>query len=451
MIASALAAIGFVYKNGALMVAGTAVWLVFFAVLLMVAIPAMDKRLQKYRRSLRNTARTIVISLIVLGLALAVFVAFIGLESFFSEEPESQLSQLLISLDNVYGYNDATSLTHQATENLLDGKNPYSEANIISAMVDYNGAIDKITPLRADRFADVFPYPDVEQLEAFWEEVRQNPGQIPAEVESKFNYPAGSFLIPAPFVALGINDFRIIYIILLIPVLAYVVIRVRPGFRVHLIFALLASLELWNSLAAGETGFIFFPFLFLGWILCRRNLWLSALFLAVAIAIKQLAWFVLPFYLILVFRTTGFRQMIMAGIIIVGVFLAANGAFIAQDPALWLDSVWAPITHEMFPLGVGIISLVTGGFVDIQSPLIFNIIEITIAVIAVIWYYFNCRRYPETGLILAVLPLFFAWRSLWGYFFYIDIIILASIMLGEYGAKADRETGEVAEALPEKA
>ena len=143
--------------------------------------------------------------------------------------------------------------------------------------------------------------------------------------------------------------------------------------------------------------------------------------------------------------------MVTAGVIIIGVFLAANGAFIAQDPGLWLSSVWAPITHDMFPLGVGIISLVSGGVVDIQSPLLFNILEIAIAVTAVIWYFFKCRRYPETGLILAVLPLFFAWRSLWGYFFYIDIIILASIMLGEYGAKADRETGEVAEALPEKA
>lgn len=427
------------------MVSGTVVWLVFFAILLVVAVPAIDRRFQKYRRGLQNAARTIITSLIVLGLVLAVFVAFIGLESFFSKEPESKLSQLLISLDNVYGYNDATSLTHQATDNLLAGENPYAEANIISAMIEHDGAIDKITPLRTGRFADVFPYPDMNQLEQFWEDVRQNPGQVPVEVESNFNYPAGSFLVPAPFVLIGINDFRIIYIILLIPVLAYVVIKVGSGIRWHLVFALLASLELWNALAAGETGFIYFPFLFLGWFLYRKNLWLSALFMAIAIATKQLAWFILPFYLILIFRTLGFRQMTTVLVIIIAVFLAANGAFIARDPGLWFSSVCAPITHNMFPLGVGIISLVSGGLVDIQSPLVFNILEIAIAAAAVIWYFFKCRRYPETGLILAVLPLFFAWRSLWGYFFYIDIIVLASIMLNEYGAKTNREV------LPEQA
>jgi hypothetical protein len=54
-------------------------------------------------------------------------------------------------------------------------------------------------------------------------------------------------------------------------------------------------------------------------------------------------------------------------------------------------------------------------------------------VLAIVWYYFNCRRYPDTALVLSVLPLFFAWRSLWGYFFYFDIIMLAAILINEYG------------------
>ena len=425
------------------MISGTVIWLVFFALLLAIAIPSVDRRLQNRLRCLRNTAKTIIIALAVLGVVLIVVVVFIGPESFFSQEPDSNLSQLLVSLDNVYGYNDATSLSHQATQNLLDGKNPYGEANIISAMINYHGAIDKITPLREGWFADIFPYPTVSQLEAFWKEVKLNPEQIPREVESKFNYPAGGFLLPAPFVLVGINDFRFIYLILLLPALAYVIYKVRSDLRIHLIFALVASLELWNSMAAGETGFLYFPFLFLGWILPKRNLWLSVLCMAIAIAIKQIAWFVLPFYLILIFRTIGLKQMATSLFIIIGFFLATNLAFIVMDPGLWFDSVVAPVTDNMFPLGVGIISIVTSGFVDIQSPLPFTIVELTIAALAVIWYFFKCNRYPQTGLILAVLPLFFAWRSLWGYFFYIDIIILAAIMLNEYGMESNDERGKV--------
>jgi hypothetical protein len=421
------------------MISGTAVWLVFFVLLLMIAVPATDQRLQNRLRCLKNTAKTILISLLVLGVALIIFIMIIGLESFFSKEPESKLSQLLISLENVYGYNDATALSHQATENLLDGKNPYAEANIISAIIDYNGEIDKITPLREGRFANVFPYPTADQLEQFWEDIRQNPDQIPVEIESKFNYPAGTFLLPVPFILIGISDLRIIFIILLLPVLAYVIYRVRDDLRLHLIFALIASLELWNSLAAGETGFLYFPFLFLGWILPKRNLWLSALFMAIAVAIKQVAWFVLPFYLVLIFRTIGLKQAATSLFIVIGVFLATNLPFIVMDPSLWFNSVVAPVTDNMFPLGVGIVSIVLGGFVDIQSPLPFAIIECVIAFVVLIWYFFKCSRYPQTGLILAVLPLFFAWRSLWGYFFYIDIIILTAIMLNEYGAATESE------------
>ena len=77
-----------------------------------------------------------------------------------------------------------------------------------------------------------------------------------------------------------------------------------------------------------------------------------------------------------------------------------------------------------------------GGVFEIQSPLIFSVLQIIVCVSALVWYFNNCLRYPNSGLLLAVLPLFFAWRSLWAYFFYIDIIILASVIINEYRFKA---------------
>ena len=52
------------------------------------------------------------------------------------------------------------------------------------------------------------------------------------------------------------------------------------------------------------------------------------------------------------------------------------------------------------------------------------------------WYWRNCRRYPHTGILLAVVPLFFAWRSSWWYFFGSDIILLAVIIIEDYGGDA---------------
>ncbi len=437
IVASALSAVGFVLASAAFSVSSTVVWLAFFAVLLMVASPDTDIYLKYRMRWLRPAAMTIIVIFCVVGLVLLVLALTIGLKNINSNKPEGEISRLMVSLDRVFGYNDATALSHQAAENLLDGKNPYAEANIVSAMIKFNGATDKLTPLREGRFADVFPYPTPDQLEQLWQEAAQDPTRVPPELETKLNYPAGCFLLAAPFIWLGVSDFRLIYLIFLVPALVYVIIKVPKDYRLFFIAALIASVELWNSLAAGETGFLYFPFLLLAWVLYRRNLWVSALFMALVVTTKQITWFFLPFYLIVILRTIGWRRMLGVVAIIIGVFIAANAWFFARDPALWLSSIFAPVTEKMFPLGVGVISLVTGGL-TVQSTLIFNIMEYCIFALSVIWYYFNCRRYPDTAPVLSVLPLFFAWRSLWGYFFYIDIIVLAAILINEYGARSNK-------------
>jgi uncharacterized membrane protein len=154
----------------------------------------------------------------------------------------------------------------------------------------------------------------------------------------------------------------------------------------------------------------------------------------VAVATKQVAWFFMPFYLILILRTMGVKKMLLALAAVAAVFMAANAPFIISDSHLWLTSLIAPMTDDLFPLGVGVISLVSGGVLDIQSSLVFSLLEVLVGGLAVIWYFRNCRRYPHSGPLLAIIPLFFAWRSLWPYFFYADIIILAAIIVDEYAA-----------------
>jgi hypothetical protein len=435
LIASALSGIGFVLNSPILLILGTIVWLVWFALLLLVAVPAADRFLKSHMRWLKPTAITIFIALFLTGLVELITISAIGFDSLDIDRLGEDISQVLTSLDDTFAYTDATALCHQATENFLDGNNPYAEANIVSAMTRFNIPIDKLTPLRQGGFAEVFPYPDTEQIAILQQEVAQNPEQIPPEFESKLGYPSGCFLLPAPFVLLGMSDLRLVYLIIFLPALAYVIWRAPPKMRLLLAAAIVISLELWNSLAAGETGLLLFPFLLLAWILLRRKLWLSALFMGLAVIIKQVAWFFIPFYLILIFRTEGTRRMLYSLAIIIGVFLVTNAPFMISDPALWATSILSPMSGNMFPLGVGIITIVTGGLVEIQSPLIFSILEFCTLGLAIVWYFRYCTRYPHTGPILAILPLFFAWRSLWPYFFYVDIIVLAAVIINEYGAR----------------
>ncbi|MBN1161874.1 MAG: DUF2029 domain-containing protein, partial [Dehalococcoidales bacterium] len=350
---------------------------------------------------------------------------------YLSSGADNDFARSLKELQYGFKYNDGAALTHQAAENLLDGKNPYGTGNIIEAFLEFEGSYERTTPLQVGRFADVFPYPTREQFKQIWDSAVHNPSPPPPELVSDVCYPAGSFLLVTPFIAAGINDIRFIYLIFVIAGLLYTVWQIPGRRRILFIGIALISLELWNGLAIGETGSLIFPFLLIAWIALGEKNWLSAIFMGLAVATKQTAWFFLPFYLILMWRTTQPKSTAAAIGIIAAVFFAFNAYFIIDGPSLWLLSITSPMTEPMFPLGVGFISLVTGGLIDLQTSLPFTIMEVLVLIGGVIWYYRNCKRYPEAGLLLSVLPLFFAWRSLWIYFFYITIIILARMLIKE--------------------
>jgi hypothetical protein len=447
LLASALSGVAFVKWSGPLFIAGTVVWIIWFGLLFLIARPQTDNKLASQKRHLKPSAITVLTVLLLVGSLEFAGVVTIGLNHVDVDIIGSQTGELLGALQHSFAYNDGTSLCHQAAQNLLDGQNPYATANIISANIEFNNPYDKTTPIRTGRFADAFPYPKMSNLKVLWDEAVKTPNIIPPEIESRLNYPAACFLVPAAFLYAGITDLRLIYLILIIPVILYVVYKAPIDKRFWLLGAFLVSLEIWNGIASGETGTLYFPFLLMAWVLLRRRLWLSALFMGIAVAIKQVPWFFMPFYLILIFRTYNFKNT--AGVlgIVAVIFIAFNLLFIIPDPKLWLDSVLTPMTANFFPLGVGIITLVTGGYLQIESPLIFSLLAILVGVIGVVWYWFNCWRYPHSGLILAVLPLFFAWRSLWPYFFYFDVILITAIILDEYANsirnKVDNRQAEI--------
>jgi hypothetical protein len=98
------------------------------------------------------------------------------------------------------------------------------------------------------------------------------------------------------------------------------------------------------------------------------------------------------------------------------------------------------MTDPLFPVGSGLIVLVTSGLTNIQSSLLFTVLEVIAFIAAAFWYFRNCVRFPAVGPVLALIPLFFAWRSLFSYFFYVDIIVLAYILVNE---KNNQEKSEI--------
>ena len=117
--------------------------------------------------------------------------------------------------------------------------------------------------------------------------------------------------------------------------------------------------------------------------------------------------------------------------VIAAIFVVTNLLFALGDLRLWFASITSPMTDLMFPNGMGLITLVASSLVKVRSSLPFTFLETVAFIAAIVWYFKYCRRYPQTGVILAVVPLFFAWRSIFPYFFYVDLIALAYIMANE--------------------
>jgi hypothetical protein len=431
LITSGISSSGFILNNSILLLLGFVFWIIWFVLIFTVLLPQTEQFLNQRLRQLKKGALIIFISLFLLGLGEGISVAVLFPRVIQDKNFPGDFRSLLSGLKEVYQYNDGTALSQQAAENLLKGENPYAHANIVQALLKYDGAYNRVTPLRIGVFSNDFPYPPDSELKQLWDKAIQTPSRVPPELENRVCYPAGSFLLPAPFIFLGITDIRIVYAIFVLGGLVYAVWVIPKQKRLLFVGAILISLDLWNSVAGGETGSLCFPLLLVAWLALNRNLWLSVICMGLAVTTKQTAWFFLPFYLILLFKTRGVKKLLIVLSVIAGVFFITNLPFILANPDLWLTSIASPMTDPMFPVGGGLTIFVTGGIINIQSPLPFSILEEITFIATIFWYFQYGKRYPQTGPILAIIPIFFAWRSLWSYFFYAAIISLAYIMVNE--------------------
>ena len=429
LIAAGLGGYGFTINSRPLLLIDTVIWALWFVLLFAIATPSTEKYLNHKYKWLRRGALIIFITLIISGIV-EVLAFFFIIPGYVQKHPDTGLGRALTQMQYGIQYTDSTALCQQAVENLLQGKNPYAHANIIQALIKYDASFDRVTPLHLGRFANVFPYPTEAQLRQLWNDAVKEPAKVPVELVSQVCYPAGSFLLPLPFIAVGINDIRWVYAIFAISGLAYATWRIPRRKRLLFIGAALISLALWNAIADGETGSIVFPLIIVAWLSLGENDWLSAIFMGLAVATKQTAWFLLPFYLILLWRKRGLKRMSISTGIIAVVFGAMNAYFFIQNPGLWVTSVLSPMIQPMFPIGGGIVTLTTSGLLNIQSQFPFAVLEALAFFASIIWYIRNCAKSPQTGPILAIVPFFFAWRSLWSYFFYMDLIVLAGILVG---------------------
>lgn len=329
--------------------------------------------------------------------------------------------------------NDGTTLDHYAAQQLLEGHNPYVTTTIIGAMRFLHQTDPaKTTPLHQGAFASVpvTSYPTKAQIAAAFAHEPASGPDAERDFEGHVSYPALAVLPLVPFVWAGFPSVVPFFALCLLALIVLIVLSAPPELRPWLGLLALADAPLLDATATGDLDVLYILLLFVAWRWWRKPL-LSAVFLGMACAAKQIAWFFLPFYAILVWRERGWREAAYRLAGAGAVFAALNLPFILNDAHAWLAGILTPEVDPMFPGGNGLIRLSLAGILPLAPGSVYSALEVAAIIACVAWYWRYGRRMPELGFVLAVLPLFFAWRSLTTYFYFVALPAFALLLARE--------------------
>ncbi len=344
------------------------------------------------------------------------------------------------SLDWTPYHNDAIALNECAARLVLQGRDPYTDLDVFACYGKLGIGPDRTTPLRRGAFADFAIYPSDEQMDQVWDQRATGIGAND-EFVSRPSYPALSFLLIAPAVALGL-DTNYLYVGCLLVAMALVIARAPRTLRGFFLTALLGAASLTAFTVAGSSDLLYALPLIVAW-MYRDRRW-AAIPFGIALATKQIAWFFAPFWIIAVITERGWRAAARDLGIAAGIFALTNLPFVVHDPEAWILGILTPAIEPMFARGAGLIFLFTNGGLPLLPSIAYTLEEAAAGIICLVIAWRTRRTSPELGAVLAIVPLFFAWRSLFSYFFLLPLFALAAIArmpLGELAFERARKLG----------
>src|SRR5437588_1093021 len=338
--------------------------------------------------------------------------------------------------------NDGTSLDTNAAVLLLEGRNPYTDSNMLDLARHFPIQPNWTTPLEKGQFANRLDYPTLVEFQTVLDTDLKS--GIAPEFESKVSYPALSFLTLVPFALF--KDYNVLpfYLLSYLLLVAIAWKLARPELRGWVLLLSMANVPMWASVEGGNLDIFYTLLIVLVW-LFRDSRWMSTVFLGLALASKQIAWFFIPFYIIMVWRHHGLKEMFYRLFIAGSIGLAINLPFILWNPQAWIAGILAPVADPMFPMGVGIINFSVTHLLPFFPKWVYSVLEGVAMLGSLVWYWRICKKFPEAAMLLAVLPLFFACRSLSSYFycsaFPLFVLMAARMPLGQTAAAKQKLQG----------
>ena len=367
-----------------------------------------------------------------------------------------------------YYVTDVIAFTDECARLTLAGHNPYtSPSGFVEALQRFPHVTP--SPLRGGAFGAGGDYPSRSMVAAVERRYLASPGSVPGAFDARTltSYPALSFLLYLPLVWLGAPDILLLNLLVFVALVAWIVWRAPRGERWWTALALSAALPLLVISLIADTEVVALALLLIAW-RARQHRWVSAIALGLGCAFRQYCWFFAPFFLLDALlteaptmaiaarvgasgwgaraasvvhwlRALSWREVSWRAMIALGAFLLPNLPFLLASPAAWWSAVWLPLTEPLFPLGIGLVALAKGHVTPYTSAALYTTLEV-MALLACLWAQWRWReRLGEAIPLLALIPLFFAWRSLPNYFAIAPLLALVAVgTLARVGAARDR-------------
>jgi hypothetical protein len=355
-----------------------------------------------------------------------------------------------------YYVTDVVGFTEESARLTLSGHNPYtSQAGFVEALRRFPQVTP--SPLRGGVFGAGDDYPAHSIVVAVERRYLAQPAATPGAFDPRTltSYPALSFLLYAPLIWLGLPDILLLNLLVFVALAVWLVAWAPQAERLWTGLALSAALPLLLFSLIADTEVVALAFILIAW-RYRERRWVSAIALGLGCAFRQYCWFFALFLLLDALlsgapalapaaslagaslreralaaaqglRAGAWREAVSRALIVLGVFLVPNLPYIIASPAEWWTSLWLPVTEPLFPLGVGLVALAKGHLLPYAPSALYTTLEI-IALLACLWAQWRWReQLREAVPLLALLPLFFAWRSLPNYFAIAPLLALFAV------------------------
>lgn len=250
------------------------------------------------------------------------------------------------------------------------------------------------------------------------------------------SYPAGAFLLQAPFQWLGFTHLTSDYLDLAAWLATGLLIYFAAAPKYRWVAPMLLATSVFTYIFThGGTDALFVPFLviaawrttiFLDTQAPRWQRWIGPVSLGVACSIKQTPWFAAPLLLLVVLAEARdldrSRWKIGAGYVALALapFLALNLPFILWNAKAWWHGTLIPLTQPLIPDGQGLVSVVQHGLLNSVTPNWLSIAGVGILLLIAVAMWSHPLRWSKAWLFALPLVFFITARSLTAY--YIDFL-----------------------------